>query len=281
MGHLYQFTNLAGTSDYFTDLDTDVSYGGFTWKSSGLRFEGLGRKVAVGVNVDQQTLKIWALPTDTLWGGNFLENAHQGALDGATVVRFRVIWQFVTGNALADIQQTPLAVWPMFTGYVSSIDKGGATHVEMKVKSALMRLAVNMPRNYWQPGCLWTLFSAGCTLNKSAYTITGTLNPGITATALPIAGGITPPNGPDGIAQFAQGQVTFTSGVNEGLTALIDNSDGAGLYLSYPLDQLPSVGDTVTFWVGCSKSYNTCKLKFGNQANYRGFDKVPPIMVSA
>lgn len=280
MGHLYQFTSQAGVNDYFTDLDIDINYANVVWKSGALRFEGLQRKLSIGVNVDEQTVKIWAAPTDTLFGSAFLAGAHQGLMDGAVVVRYRAIWRFISGNAAADVQQQPMAVWPLFTGYVAPIAKGGASHVEVQIQSALNRLNVNMPRNYYQAGCLWTLFDAGCTLSQAAFAVNGALAATPSAQVLPIVGGISVPIGPDGIAQYAQGRLLFTSGVNNGLLVLIDHNDPTNLYLAYRLDNAPAAGDTVTYYPGCSKSYNTCNLKYNNKANFRGFDKVPPIMVS-
>ena len=280
LGHLYQFTSQAGVNDYFTDLDIDINYANVVWKSGSLRIEGLQRKLSIGVNVDEQNVKIWAAPTDTLFGSAFLEGAQQGLLDGAVVVRYRIIWRFISGNAAADVQQQPMAVWPLFTGYIATIEKGGTSHVEVKIQSALNRLNVNMPRNYYQPGCLWTLFDSGCTLSKAAFAVNGTLTGAPTAQILPISGGIGTPTGPDGIAQYAQGRLLFTSGVNNGLLTLVGNNDATNLYLAYRLDNVPAAGDTVTYYPGCSKSFNTCNLKFGNKANFRGFDKVPPIMVS-
>ncbi len=280
MAHLYQFTSQAGALDYFTDFDIDINYNNVTWKSGALRFEGLQRKLSVGVNVDEQNVKIWAAPTDTMFGSAFLEGAHQGLLDGAVVVRYRVIWRFLSGNVAADIQQPPIAAWPLFTGYVAAIEKGGTSHLEVKIQSALNRLNVNMPRNYYQPGCLWTLFDAGCTLSKAAFAVNGVLGATPTAQIMPIEGGIAIPTGADGIAQYAQGRLLFTSGVNAGLLTLIGNNDANNLYTAYRLDNVPAPGDTVTYYPGCSKSFATCDLKFANKANYRGFDKVPPIMVS-
>lgn len=271
-----------GPSDYFTDLDTDVYYGGAVWKSNSLRFEGLQRKVGVGVSVDEQTIKIWASPTDTLFGANFLTGAEEGLLDGAVLVRYRIIWPFVTGNAAVDIQppHPPIAVWTLFTGYISTISKGGVSHIELKIKSALTKLNVNMPRNYFQPGCLWTLFDQGCTLSKAAFAVTGTINTGATSQIIPIFGGIATAVGADGNPQYAQGKLVFTSGINEGLQVLIDDNDTNNLYLAYLLNAVPSVGDTVIYYPGCSKTFATCGAKFNNTGNFRGFDKVPPIMVS-
>jgi uncharacterized phage protein (TIGR02218 family) len=280
VGHLYKFTITNGEIEYFTDLDQDVTIDGQGWQSSSLRITGMRRKLAVGLAVDEQQMQIWAEPTDQFLGSNFLQAAEEGILDGCEIVRYRAVWQLVTGNAAFDVAtQPPIAVWTLFTGYTSTIDKGGLSHVELKVKSPLVKLEVNMPRNYYQPGCNWTLFSSGCGLIKASYAVTGTIASGLNSNTLPISGGITN-LGADGIAQYAQGSLEFLSGVNSGLTVSISNNDASNLYLTYNLFDLPSVGDTVKFWPGCSKSENTCDLKYGNKANFRGFDKVPPIMVS-
>lgn len=281
MAHLYAFTSVTGATDYFTDLDTAISYNEIFWKANSLRFEGILRKLSIGTNVDEQTVKIWAAPTDTLFGANFLAGVEEGLLDGAIIVRSRAIWNFVTGNAAYDVANNqPLAVWPLFTGYMAEVVKGGASHVEIKVKSALNKLDVNMPRNYYQPGCLWTLFDQGCTLSKAAFTVTGTVGP-IPPNPLlvPVNGGLTS-LGADGLPMYAQGRLLFTSGVNAGLQVLIGNNDASNLYLAYPLNDLPSIGDSISFTPGCSKFHSTCVVKFSNGNNFRGFDKVPPVMVS-
>jgi uncharacterized phage protein (TIGR02218 family) len=280
MGHLYKFTSATGENDYFTDLDFNVSYDGFTWKANSLRFEGMARKLSVGLDVDEQSVKIWAKSGDTLFGADFLPNAEQGLLDGAIIQRSRIVWTFQTGNAAYDTTLPPIAVWVLSTGYTSQISKGGLSHIELKVKSALHKLEVNMPRNYYQPGCLWTLFDQGCTLVKSTFAIAGSVGATPTNKLIPVAGGVVNPMGADGIATYVQGRLLFTSGVNSGLQVLLDNSDSSNLSMAYLLDELPAIGDTFNYYPGCSKSYNTCSLKFGNQINFRGFDKVPPVMVS-
>lgn len=281
MGHLYQFTSVTGINDYFTDLDFNVTYRGVVWKANSLRFEGMARKLQVGLDVDEQTVKIWANPSDTLFGAVFLPNAEQGLLDGATIQRSRIIWAFDTGNLAYDASQPPLAVWVLSTGYTSQIAKGGQSHIELKVKSALHKLEVNMPRNYYQPGCLWTLFDQGCTLVKSAFAVAGSVGPGpATSKLIPVDGGIATPTGADGIANYAQGRLLFTSGVNSGLQVLIDDNNGVVLVMAYLLTRLPNIGDTFNYYPGCSKAFTTCSGKFNNANNFRGYDKVPPIMVS-
>jgi uncharacterized phage protein (TIGR02218 family) len=279
MAHLYTLTSAQGAQDYFTDFDIDIPYQGNLFKSGGLRFEGLRRKVGVGLSIDEQTLKVWASPTDTCFGAAFLTGAEEGLLDGCVIVRQRILWEFVTGNVARDIQNLPLTVFTLFTGYMSAVDKGGRSHIEFKVKSALEKLNINMPRNYYQPGCLWTLFDQGCGLPKANYGVNATISTA-TYNAINISGGVANPVSPDGIATYAQGRLVFTSGVNSGLQVLVDNNDTSNLYLAYPLNAVPAPGDTCTFYPGCSKSFSTCQLKFNNQAKFRGFDKVPPVMLS-
>ena len=280
MAHLYEFHNAAGTAvDYFTDFDIPIFYQNVLWKANSLRFEGLQRKIGIGVAIDEQTLKIWSSPTDTIFGGNFLSGAEEGLLDGTLVRRRRIIWEFVTGNVMQDILNPPLYEWTLFTGFMGQIAKGGASHVEFKVKSALEKLSVNMPRNYYQPGCLWTLYDQGCLLPKQNYAFHSTVLATDNVTVAPV-GGVNPAFGPDGLPFFAQGRLLFNSGVNAGLQVLIDANDTVNLLLAYPLSALPSPGDSITFYPGCSKTFNTCKVKFNNTDNFRGFDKVPPVFIS-
>src|SRR5262249_2834470 len=149
--HLYKFTSVYGVSDYFTDLDIDVNWGNAIWKSGSLRISGLQRKVAIGLQVDEQQMKIWANPGDTLFGGDFNTILQEGAMDGGTIPRYRAVWSIDTGIASHDVANTqPIAVWTLFTGYVSTISKGGITGAVLSVKSPLVKLDVNMPRNYYQ-----------------------------------------------------------------------------------------------------------------------------------
>lgn len=290
MVHLYEFMTATGIRDHFTDFDADVYWNGDRYRADGLRFEGLQRKIGIGLSVDEQTMKIWASPTDTIFGANFLTAVEEGILDGAIITRRRLIWGFFSGQPSVGIGGTgvleivrntpPLVAWTLFTGYTSSITKGGASHVEMKVKSALLRLNVNMPRNYYQPQCLWTLFDQGCTVQKNAYAHTSTVQSANQSYVAPV-GGVSPRNGPDGIPYFKEGRLLFNSGVNAGLQVLIGDNDDNNLTLAYRLNNIPAVGDSITYYPGCSKSFTTCQQKFNNTANFRGFDKVPPVVVSA
>jgi uncharacterized phage protein (TIGR02218 family) len=78
-------------------------------------------------------------------------------------------------------------------------------------------------------------------------------------------------------AKHLQGSITFTSGVNAGVTANVNNvAAGTALGLGYPLQSVPSPGDTFTVYYGCDHTPGTCQSKFNNLVNFRGFPYVPP-----
>jgi uncharacterized phage protein (TIGR02218 family) len=76
---------------------------------------------------------------------------------------------------------------------------------------------------------------------------------------------------------FQQGSITFTSGVNAGVTATVGSAVAStSLTLLYPLESVPAAGDGFTVYFGCDHTPGTCHSKFNNLANFRGFPYVPP-----
>ena len=73
------------------------------------------------------------------------------------------------------------------------------------------------------------------------------------------------------------GELTWTGGANTGQTVAVRRWDaGAGiLSLFLPALFAVEVGDTFTIRPGCDKSFATCKTKFDNAINFRGFPHVP------
>lgn len=78
---------------------------------------------------------------------------------------------------------------------------------------------------------------------------------------------------------FRLGTLRFDAGVNEGLTVEIDGnvavSGGMRLTLWLPLESAAAVGDAVTVTVGCDKGFSTCRDRFANAVNFRGFPHMP------
>lgn len=77
---------------------------------------------------------------------------------------------------------------------------------------------------------------------------------------------------------FAEGRVTFTSGANSGITRDIRVSSAGGdfeCFLEFPFDI--AVSDTFEVTAGCDKTFDTCKNKFDNVINFRGFPDIPTV----
>lgn len=77
---------------------------------------------------------------------------------------------------------------------------------------------------------------------------------------------------------FAFGELTFATGGAAGRAlAVIDHvANGDEVLLTLPADApSPQPGDGFTVVAGCDKRFATCKAKFSNPANFRGFPHLP------
>jgi len=274
---LYTFEFLDGNFAYYTNLDRTIFYGGNAYLASELRIEGLKYKIGVGFQVDEQEIRIGAYPGETLGGAAFFSALQEGLLDGAYLTRQRAFWQPSDGRPFIDFQSAPFEVITLFAGRVSTITKIGRSHVELKLKSPLSLLDIDMPRNTYQPGCQWTLYDSGCTLSRPSFTTSFTVLTANTTSIQPT--GPIAATGADGIPNYYQGRLLFTSGVNDNLQIVIGNNDGTSFFTQYPLVVAPDPGDTFDASLGCSKQNLTCNDKFSNLANFRGFPRVPPVVI--
>ena len=78
---------------------------------------------------------------------------------------------------------------------------------------------------------------------------------------------------------FARGVLTWTSGANDGLRSEVRGFTAGITGRTLALWRDPpfpiEVGDHFTVTAGCDKSFATCKAKFANAANFRGFPHMP------
>lgn len=91
-----------------------------------------------------------------------------------------------------------------------------------------------------------------------------------------VSGGtITPAGSSSGY--FDNGVITFTGGLNAGISMEVQSYVPGQMTLFQPLPYLPAIGDTYTMHAGCDKSNTTCKARFNNLVNFRGFPFLPGI----
>jgi len=262
MADAFTFTLRSGLVLCYTNVDVTFSYGGNTYLGNSILVDGLKYKAAVGLEVDRQQITVAARATDTIAAGApFLQALRDGAFDGCEIVRYRIFFSDKIGGAA-------IGAVTLFKGRLGVVDEIGRTSAKLTVNSDLVLLDIDMPRNVYQPTCLHTLYDSGCTLVKNAFGTNGSVGSGSTASVI---------NWTGASANFQQGSITFTSGVNAGATATVGSVvAGASLTLLYPLESPPAAGDGFTVYYGCDHTPGTCQSKFNNLANFRGFPYVPP-----
>ena len=74
---------------------------------------------------------------------------------------------------------------------------------------------------------------------------------------------------------YDNGQIIFTSGVNNGLVKAVKSYFDQQFLFNSPLPFAPSAGDTFIAYPGCDKTQATCTNTFGNLVNFEGFPYVP------
>lgn len=145
------------------------------------------------------------------------------------------------------------------------------------------------PSNQVDPGTHYF-----CNVKESDYVQNGSVSstPGTASTIVPSAGllqvGSSTPSAPAPANWFNDGQMTFTSGPNNGFSFEVKTWDGTTLGLFLPLPYTPLAGDTFSIEPGCDKTptatgcfkfagYNSAQVKVAatNILNFRGEPFIP------
>lgn len=152
-----------------------------------------------------------------------------------------------------------------FDGRVLSatFQSGVCTLSCVPVSGLLQRL---MPRLGYQAQCNWTLYGAGCGVDKTAFRVTAALATvsGAVLTSSTFA------SKPD--QWFRNGWVENGAGVRQ---MVIDHVTSQ-ITLLRPIVGLHG-GDTVYAFAGCDRDENTCFVKFNNRARHLGFKRIPQV----
>jgi uncharacterized phage protein (TIGR02218 family) len=81
---------------------------------------------------------------------------------------------------------------------------------------------------------------------------------------------------------FTAGKLTFTSGLNTGLSMEVKQSGAGQIALHQSMPFAIAVGDSYTLYAGCTKRFTEdCQTKFTNGVNFRGFPHLPGSKVYA
>jgi uncharacterized phage protein (TIGR02218 family) len=258
----YTFTLLTGLILTYTSADVPVTLNGYVFAANSILVDGLKFKCAAGLEVDQQQITVSARATDTVGGVPFLQALRNGVFDGCEIQRERA---FLNSWSAADTA-SPIGSVILFKGRIGTIDNVGRTTAQITVNSDLVLLDLQMPRNVYSPACQHALYDSGCGLVKSAFATAGVVGSGSTGSVINWSGAD---------PKYNQGTLTFSSGVNAGVSANVKGAGAGALSLAYPLVNAPATGDAFTVYQGCDHTQTTCTNKFNNLVNFRGFPYVP------
>lgn len=257
MADLFTITLASGVTVRYTSADADLTVGAYQFTAQRIK-RGRVRMVC-GVEVDTLDINFFTTSGESPGGIPFIQSINAGVLDGAHVLLERVF--------MPTFGDTSAGTVVLFAGRVADVSFG-RSETRLHVKSDLELLNINMPRNLYQPGCIHTLFDAGCALSKSAFVHADVVQSGATVTTL--RGGVAQAD-----HHFALGTITFDSGANAGASHTIKSYVG-GLYtLVRPLVHAPQAGDSFRAYPGCDKTQATCESRFANVIHFRGYPYVP------
>ncbi|MGB8623212.1 MAG: DUF2163 domain-containing protein [Paracoccaceae bacterium] len=240
----------------FTDHDVDLSFDGIAFRAnSGLTARALSQ--TTGLSVDN-TEAVGALSDAAVTEPDILA----GRFDGATVRAWLVNW--------ADPSERVL----QFNGALGEITRaGGAFQAELRGLSEIL----NQPQGrVYQKPCAAILGDAQCRFDMRNIGYTTEIDVEIAehARVFRFAGlnGFAP-------RWFEAGRLVMLDGAAAGLTGVIKNDRyEAGermveLWESLRAEVAP--GDRLRLEAGCDKRLETCRIKFSNVSNFRGFPHIP------
>ncbi len=113
-------------------------------------------------------------------------------------------------------------------------------------------------------------------LNPSGNTFELSVDTSDTADYPPyVSGGTVTPFSDSGY--FDGGVIKMTSGPNDGLRMEVKSYTTGQITLALPFPELVQAGDSYSMTPGCDKSLETCRDRFNNVVNFRGFPYLPGI----
>jgi uncharacterized phage protein (TIGR02218 family) len=240
----------------FTDHDGSLSFDGIDFAaSSGLDAGVIER--TTGLSVDNGSV-VGALASEAISETDILA----GRYDAAEVRHWLVDW---TDPGLRML---------LFTGTLGEVRRGdGVFEAELRgLAEALNRPVGRIVMSQ----CDRVLGDARCgvEIDSAAYS-TATL----VVQATGRRGFLVPALDTYAEGWFRRGRLTWLSGANAGLSASIRSDDGEGsqrrILLHEDAKADIAAGDALTLFAGCDKRAATCRTKFGNFLNFRGFPHVP------
>jgi uncharacterized phage protein (TIGR02218 family) len=259
MADIYTITLVGGSVLRYSAAPTALTVNGHTF-ALGPKFERSKTKVVIGIQVDELAVKIYPEPTDLIGTLPFIEAAWQGQLDGATLQLERSFMPIYGDTSPGTVV--------LFAGRVSDIDCT-RTGIDLRCRSHLELLNVQMPRRLWQSSCTHLFGDAMCQFDRSSLQATFSAGPGSTSTQIATAISPNPAN------LYTQGTITGVTGANAGSSRTLANLEEGWVYVKLPFLAPVMVGDAFQLLPGCDRTLATCTNVFNNATHFGGFPYIP------
>ncbi|MFN3277770.1 MAG: DUF2163 domain-containing protein [Paracoccus hibiscisoli] len=242
----------------FTDHDRRLTFAGVTFRPDrGLSARALVQ--ATGLSVDNSEA-VGALNDDAITERDLMA----GRWDDASLRLWEVDWSDVSVRRL------------VFRGSLGEVSRAnGAFRAELRGLSE----ALNAPQGrVYHPRCSARLGDGACKVDLGTETLSvqrqvQVMEEGrvFTFAGFPAFDA----------AWFEHGRLEVLTGAAQGLSGTVKNDtarpDGRRIIeLWSALGILPLQGDQIRLTAGCDKAAGTCRLKFANFLNFRGFPHLPP-----
>jgi uncharacterized phage protein (TIGR02218 family) len=156
----------------------------------------------------------------------------------------------------------------LFAGRISDIDCS-RTGIDLKCRSHLELLNIQMPRRLWQPSCTHTFGDAMCQFDRSAFQATFSAGPGSGPEQIATSVSPTPTN------LYIQGTIVGLTGGNAGSSRTIVNIASGWIYVSRAFLSPVLLDDQFQLLPGCDRTLATCTNVFNNASHFGGFPYVP------
>ena len=252
----WKVTRSDGTVMGFTDHDRDLVFDGVTYEPE-TGFDASEDTAQAGFATGGLEV-LGALSSERLSA----DDLAAGLYDNAEVQVILVNWT------------TPAERQLIRTGHIGEVTReDGAFHAEIRGLAA----ALDEPNGrVFRHTCDADLGDGRCGINlaSSTYTGGGTVTAAHGKRRLAAAG--LDAYAPD---WFTRGRLTWTGGANAGRAVEVLAHRASGAVVTIDLWQSMhyeiAAGDTFTVTAGCDKLPATCRAKFANYANFRGFPDMP------
>lgn len=247
---------------------TDGQIFGFTDHSENLAISGITYSASTGYTATAIRSSS-ALNVDNL--------DVQGALDSSTITDEDLLaglWDFAEVEIfMVNYSDTTMGTINLRTGNIGNVQTGRGIFVA-ELRGMMQRLQQSIGR-LMMPACNADLGDSRCGINLGSFsngTASGSVD-SVSSNRQFVDAGLVQATG-----WFDGGLVTWTSGLNIGLSMEVKTfTSGGTVVLFLPMPYTVAASDTFTITAGCDKALATCRDKFSNVINFRGFPHLPGI----